>query len=109
MGFLFLTGIFAALAVGYTYLSQNNIPLFVSLYTLVQFFNNFGPNTTVFVLAGEVFPTRFRGTAHGISSASGKAGAILAAHSFSILKDLGGAKGSGAFIPYLVSFYLKVC
>lgn len=97
-----LTGLFAALAAGYHWLIANNIPLFIILYTLVQFFNNFGPNATTFVLAGEVFPTRFRASAHGISAASGKAGAILAAHGFSILKDLGGSHGSGAFVPTLL-------
>lgn len=39
---------------------------------------NFGPNTTTFVVPGEVFPTRYRSTAHGISAASGKFGAIIA-------------------------------
>jgi PHS family inorganic phosphate transporter-like MFS transporter len=96
---LILTILFSILASQYTYLSQQNIPLFITLYTLIQFFNNFGPNSTTFVLAGEVFPTRFRATAHGISAASGKAGAILAAHGFSLLKDIG---GPGAFIPSLL-------
>lgn len=51
---------------------------FFFLYCLANFFQNFGPNTTTFIIPGEVFPTRYRSTAHGISSASGKLGAIIA-------------------------------
>jgi len=45
---------------------------------------------------GEVFPTRYRSTCHGISAASGKLGAIVALIGFSSLKDHG---GKDAFIP----------
>ncbi len=48
------------------------------LYCLAGFFENFGPNVTTFVIPGEVFPTRYRSTAHGISAASGKFGSIIA-------------------------------
>ena len=105
IGFAVLTVLFAVLAFGYTWLLKNNIPLFVVIYTLIQFFNNFGPNATTFVLAGEVFVTRYRGTAHGLSAAAGKAGAILAAHGFSIMKDYGGEKGSSHFVPYLFGIF----
>ena len=37
-----------------------------------------GPNTTTFILPAELFPTPFRCTCHGIASASGKLGSILA-------------------------------
>lgn len=99
MGFTALIILFGALAIGYDWLKTNSIPMFVAIYTLIQFFNNFGPNATTFVLAGEVFPTRFRATAHGISAASGKLGAIFAAQGFSTLKDIG---GPGAFVPNLL-------
>ena len=48
------------------------------LYCLANFFQNFGPNVTTFVIPGEVFPTRYRSTAHGLSAACGKLGAIVA-------------------------------
>lgn len=51
--------------------------LFVIFYALLFFFSNFGPNTTTFVIPGEVFPTKYRSTAHGLSAASGKAGALI--------------------------------
>ncbi len=50
----------------------------ILLYCLAGFFENFGPNVTSFVVPGEVFPTRYRSTAHGISAASGKLGSIIA-------------------------------
>lgn len=48
------------------------------LYCLANFFQNFGPNVTTFIIPGEVFPTRYRATGHGISAACGKLGAIVA-------------------------------
>ena len=50
----------------------------MALYCLANFFQNFGPNTTTFVVPGEVFPTRYRTTAYGISAACGKLGAVIA-------------------------------
>ena len=77
------------LAAAYTPLT-NNTTFFLIIYIVAQFFLNFGPNTTTFVIPGELFPTKFRATCHGIAAASGKAGAILAAQGFSILKDYWG-------------------
>ncbi|KAJ3556347.1 hypothetical protein NM688_g2077 [Phlebia brevispora] len=50
---------------------------FIALLCIASFFQNFGPNTTTFVIPGELFPTRYRSTCHGISAASGKVGAII--------------------------------
>lgn len=63
---------------------------FVALYCIADFFQNFGPNVTTFVIPGEVFPTRYRSTAHGISAASGKLGAVIAQVGFARLKNIGG-------------------
>lgn len=48
------------------------------MYFLSSFFNQFGPNSVTFLVAAEVFPTPIRATAHGISAAAGKLGALLA-------------------------------
>lgn len=56
-------------------------------FTIAQFFFNFGPNATTFIIPGEVFPSRVRGFAHGISAATGKLGAILAGVLFNYLSD----------------------
>ncbi|KIL59341.1 hypothetical protein M378DRAFT_131604 [Amanita muscaria Koide BX008] len=54
----------------------------IVLYTLINFFQNFGPNTTTFIIPGELFPTRYRSTCHGIAGACGKLGATVALATF---------------------------
>lgn len=39
-------------------------------------FNQLGPNTVTFLVAAEVYPTSIRATAHGVSAAVGKLGAL---------------------------------
>ncbi len=56
---------------------------FVFLYCLANY-------TTTFIIPGEVFPTRYRSTAHGICAASGKLGAIIAQVGFARMRDIGG-------------------
>ncbi|THG92931.1 hypothetical protein EW026_g8150 [Hermanssonia centrifuga] len=55
---------------------------FVVLFCLISLFQNFGPNSTTFIVPGEVFPTRYRSTGHGITAASGKVGAIVSQFGF---------------------------
>jgi len=62
-------------------------PAFVVCFAFLQFFFNFGANTTTYCYPAEVFPTRFRATAHGISAACGKAGAIISALVFNTLSE----------------------
>ncbi|EPB92324.1 MFS transporter, PHS family, inorganic phosphate transporter [Mucor circinelloides 1006PhL] len=90
MGFTMLTIMFIILGFGYDAIIARSIPLFIVLYTITQIFFNWGPNTTTFVVPGECYPTRYRSTAHGISAASGKIGAIVAQVGFGLLKDIGG-------------------
>jgi hypothetical protein len=59
--------------------SPEHIHAFQAMYFLSSFFNQFGPNCTTFLVAAEVFPTPIRATAHGISAAWGKVGALIAA------------------------------
>ncbi|CZT04794.1 related to high-affinity phosphate permease, phosphate-repressible [Rhynchosporium graminicola] len=75
MGFFFLTIIFIVIGFAYNALSEGSL---LALYILAQFFFNFGPNTTTFIIPGECFPTRYRSTGHGLSAAMGKIGAIIA-------------------------------
>jgi len=49
----------------------------LALYFISGFFQQFGPNVTTWMLPAELFPTEVRSFAHGISSATGKFGAIL--------------------------------
>ncbi|ODQ68278.1 phosphate permease [Nadsonia fulvescens var. elongata DSM 6958] len=74
-GFVILTVIFCVIGFAYHKLSGGGL---LALYVLAQLFQNWGPNTTTFIIPGEIFPTRYRSSAHGISAASGKIGAIIA-------------------------------
>ena len=74
-GFLILTILFCV--IGFAYYQLNESAL-LALYVLCQFFFNFGPNATTFIVPGECFPTRYRSSAHGISAGSGKIGSIIA-------------------------------
>ena len=58
-----------------------------ALFTLAQLFFNFGPNSTTFIVPGEVYPSRVRGFAHGFSAATGKCGAILSGILFNYLSQ----------------------
>ncbi|KAI4727117.1 inorganic phosphate transporter [Aureobasidium sp. EXF-10728] len=77
-GFFWLFILF--LVIGTSYHKLVNTPrssVLVILYILTQIFFNFGPNTTTYIIPAEVFPTRYRSTAHGISAAFGKLGAVV--------------------------------
>jgi len=95
-GFAILTVIFCVIGFAYNVLSNSGL---LALFVLAQFFFNFGPNATTFIIPGEVFPTRYRSTSHGLSAASGKVGAIIAQVVFGPLRVQGaapGAKGKAA-------------
>ncbi|KAK9805161.1 hypothetical protein WJX72_002836 [[Myrmecia] bisecta] len=78
-GFGLMTALLIVLASAYTQIVHASKWLFIVLYALTFFFANFGPNTTTFVTPVELFATKYRSTLHGISAASGKAGAIVGA------------------------------
>ncbi|KAJ2986132.1 hypothetical protein NUW58_g5175 [Xylaria curta] len=75
IGFFILTIIFSVLGFCYNRLDKGSL---LALYVIANYFFNFGPNTTTFIIPGECFPTRYRSTGHGISAAMGKVGAIAA-------------------------------
>ncbi|MCL5076765.1 MAG: MFS transporter [Actinobacteria bacterium] len=70
---------------------------FLMLFGLSYFFAEFGPNTTTFVMAGEVYPTSARSTGHGISAGIAKFGAFLGVYIFPILKAHLGVAGALEF------------
>jgi PHS family inorganic phosphate transporter-like MFS transporter len=94
MGFSLLTILFIVIGFAYNHLLGNHGHALLALYVLAQFFFNFGPNSTTFIVPGECFPTRYRSTSHGISAASGKVGAIIAQVVFGPLRTRGAAKGA---------------
>lgn len=80
VGFLAMAALFLACGAGYGPLTSSaaGYRALQALYFLTSFFNQFGPNSTTYLAATEVFPTGVRAAAHGVSAAWGKAGAVAA-------------------------------
>ncbi|KAI5981925.1 major facilitator superfamily domain-containing protein [Pisolithus albus] len=108
MGFIILTILFVIMGFAYDKLTANPsvTDAFVFLYCLTNFFQNFGPNTTTFIVPGEAFPTRYRSTAHGISAASGKLGAVVAQLGFGQLINIGGTSKFVKHIMEIFAFFM---
>ncbi|KAJ2626378.1 hypothetical protein H4R22_004834 [Coemansia sp. RSA 1290] len=102
MGFGTLTVLYVVLGFAYNQILAKSSGAFIFLFSLAQLFQNFGPNVTTFVIPGEVFPTRFRSTAHGISAAFGKLGAIVAQGGFLQLTDV---DGKNSWIDHLLQVF----
>ena len=105
IGFTMEVILFTIVAAAYYPLKERAVPAFIVLFVLIQFFFQFGANSTTFIIPAEVFPTRFRATAHGLSAACGKAGAILAAFAFNVLVNTG---GTNAFLPQTLGIFAAI-
>lgn len=104
-GFIILTALFCVIGFAYHKLGDHGL---LALYVICQFFQNFGPNTTTFIVPGECFPTRYRSTAHGISAASGKVGAIIAQTALGTLIDHNCArdgKPTNCWLPHVMEIF----
>jgi MFS transporter, PHS family, inorganic phosphate transporter len=108
MGFIILTVLFIIMGFGFDKLTStaSSTKGFVFLYCLANFFQNFGPNVTTFVIPGEIFPTRYRSTANGISAASGKLGAIISQVGFSQLINIGGPNKFLKHLLEILAFFM---
>ncbi|KIK59352.1 hypothetical protein GYMLUDRAFT_85974 [Collybiopsis luxurians FD-317 M1] len=106
MGFCVLTVLYIGMGFAYGHLKQNSGKVFFALYCIAGFFQNFGPNTTTFVVPAEVFPTRYRSTAHGIAAASGKLGAVIAEAGFARLQNHGGPEAFLGHILEICAFFM---
>ncbi|KAG1775929.1 major facilitator superfamily domain-containing protein [Suillus placidus] len=104
MGFTILTILFVIMGFAYDVLNASvaGRNAFVFLYCLTNFFQNFGPNTTTFVIPGEAFPTRYRSTGHGISAATGKLGAVISQVGFAQLINIG---GTNKFVKHIMEIF----
>lgn len=104
-GFFILTVLFCVIGFAYHRLNDGGL---LGLYIVCQFFQNFGPNTTTFVVPGECFPTRYRSTAHGLSAASGKVGAIIAQTALGTLINHNCArdgKATNCWLPHVMEIF----
>eukprot|EP00968_Pinguiococcus_pyrenoidosus_P004216 scaffold279_cov229-Pinguiococcus_pyrenoidosus.AAC.20 len=61
--------------------------VFLILYTVQLIFDAAGPGMSTYVIPGEIYPTRIRGTAHGFSAACGKLGAVLGSFAIPAMRD----------------------
>ncbi|KAG9312575.1 hypothetical protein JVU11DRAFT_6971 [Chiua virens] len=102
MGFIVLTILFWIMGFGFNYLSGH---AFLILYCFANFFQNFGPNTTTFIIPGEIFPTRYRATGHGISAASGKLGAVVAQILFAVANQ----NLNVMYVVFFMSLLFSLC
>ncbi|KAK4126169.1 phosphate permease [Parathielavia appendiculata] len=91
MGFTILTILFIVMGFAYFHISVNGL---LAIFVLAQFFFNFGPNATTFIVPGECFPTRYRSTSHGISAAMGKIGSIIGQGAIAPLRTRGATPGN---------------
>ncbi|KAF4580540.1 hypothetical protein EYR38_003139 [Pleurotus pulmonarius] len=58
---------------------------FIICFSFLQFFFNFGTNMTSYIIPAELFPSRYRAFAQGLSAASGRCGAIFSSLFFNQL------------------------
>lgn len=61
---------------------SSHLPGFIAAYGASSFFTWFGPGVTTLLLAGEVFHTKVRATAHGFAAGMAKVGAFIGALAF---------------------------
>jgi MFS transporter, PHS family, inorganic phosphate transporter len=67
---------------------------FLALYGLSYFFTEFGPNTTTFLMASELFPVSARTTGHGLSAGMAKVGAFVGVLTFPLIQATAGLAGA---------------
>lgn len=124
-GFIILTVLFVIMGFAYHKIPPNGL---LAIYVIAQFFFNFGkptadlqshlvvnkltrnvflgPNATTFIVPGEVFPTRYRSTSHGISAASGKIGSIIGQGAISTLRTHGATKtNANPWLDHVLEIY----
>lgn len=123
--FLALAALFIALGSMFINL-YSGPPAVVTLYIIGQILFNFGmssrsnatsisstnnlpgPNATTYMIPAEIFPTRYRGTCHGISAGAGKLGSILV-QIFSTYYRFGGADVTSTRRHGIILFVFSAC
>ncbi|MGY6529285.1 MAG: MFS transporter [Cyanobacterium sp.] len=81
--------------------STVNIALILGGFFLFNLFMNGGPNSTTFLLSGEVFPSSIRASGAGLAGAIAKGGAILGAYLLPSVQEQIGVNN--------VLFILSIC
>lgn len=86
---------FCGMAAGLGILSfaGNSLTLLFSGFILFNLMMNLGPNSTTFLLSGEVFPPAIRASGAGLAGGIAKSGAVLGALCLPILQETIGIEG----------------
>ncbi|ELR97302.1 MFS transporter [Gloeocapsa sp. PCC 73106] len=79
-----------------------NLAIVFAGFIIFNLLMNMGPNSTTFLLAGELFPTSIRASGAGLAGAIAKAGAILGAYTLPILREFLG-------VPNLMFILSGIC
>merc|ERR1719491_1155010 len=71
-----------------------------------------GPGASTFIIPGQIYPTRIRATAFGMSAATGKVGAVIGTIIFPNLYANGGVQAVMVFmavVSALGAFWTQLC
>jgi len=74
---------------------------YLSIFAFQRCVDAMGPGVATFTVPGQIFPTRIRATAHGISAAAGKLGAVIGTVIFPILYTAAGLQAVMAFMAFV--------
>ncbi|MDJ0660412.1 MAG: MFS transporter [Crocosphaera sp.] len=70
-----------------TQTTHPNLLLIFSGFVIFNLLMNMGPNSTTFLISGEVFPTSLRASGAGLAAAIAKSGAVLGTFTLPLLKQ----------------------
>ena len=71
-------------------LSSANLSMIFTGFILFNFFVNFGPGVTTYLLPAELFASDLKATGHGLAASSGKFGAVIGTIFLPILQSFVG-------------------
>lgn len=90
VGFLCTFALFCGAEFGYDSLTKGgsgHLKAFQFIFFFSSFWNQFGYNSTTFLVAAEIFPASIRASCHGFSAAWGKLGALCPTIIYNYVKD----------------------
>jgi len=110
-GFLGMTVSFGLMALLYNKDNRTGIA-YLSIFALQRCMDAMGPGASTFIIPGQIYPTRIRATAFGISAATGKVGAVIGTIIFPNLYANGGVQAVMVFmavVSALGAFWTQLC
>jgi len=73
---------------------------YMSVFAVQRSIDAMGPGIATFAIPGQIYPTRIRATAHGISAAAGKLGGVVGTVIFPMLWESAGLQAAMAFMAF---------